>query len=404
VSDAPVRIPDHEFAERRVRAGRAASQAGLDGLLVAGRSAGTVDSMRTVHWLTRHAMPGVVTTPTGPWRALGHDIVVLDGDGRGALATAGVGEAPVIDDVRIDADVEETVVGIIRDLGLERGRLGLAGSEVLPWALGRRLESEFPELVLQPADLLVARLRLHLSEAECQLLRQASAIGVEVLRAGLSAAVPGATDGDVAAAGLAVAARSPRTRHWDFMISSGPDALRYSSTAVPSWNPTRRYASGDLVHPDCYGFVDGYAYDLQRTVVVGGRPTARQRRLIEGSYEHAHRLGAEYRGGRTIRELFDTGVRIMGELGYQPRSAADSAWNLFPHVGHAFASGFDWPWLSPTVPDLDFALPTPCALTVELAWEEDGVGAAWIEECFLILDHGVECLTDGLGMSPGLND
>ena len=169
---SPARIPEPEFADRRRRAAAAASAAGLDGLLVVGRSSGSLDMLMNIYWLTRHYFVPPMVVPTGFWRAYGFDFLVLDADGRGALAACGTTDPPIIDDVRLGLDVEQLCVDAIRDLGLGGGRVGLAGSEVLPWTVGERVRREFPSLTLEPADLLMAQVRLTLSDAECDMVRQ----------------------------------------------------------------------------------------------------------------------------------------------------------------------------------------------------------------------------------------
>src|SRR5436190_19968800 len=191
---SPARIPDGEFAERRTRAAAAAREAGFDGLLVVGRSSGSLDMCFNVHWLTRHYFVPPAVVPTGFWRSYGFDFVLIDGAGRSALASCGTTDPPVIDDVRLGLDVEQLAVDLIRDFDLERGRLALVGSEVLPWTVAHRLQREFPNLVLKPADLLMAQLRLTLSDAECEMVRQSVAAGSRMLLAGLEAARMGATD------------------------------------------------------------------------------------------------------------------------------------------------------------------------------------------------------------------
>ncbi len=58
-----------------------------------------------------------------------------------------------------------------------------------------------------------------------------------------------------------------------------------------------------MIHPDCYGYVDGYMYDLQRTVVIGGSPTPRQSWLIDGSWEMAQTLtGSSIRRDHVSRD------------------------------------------------------------------------------------------------------
>lgn len=397
---SPHRIPEAEFPERRQRAARTAREAGFDGLLVVGRSSGSLDALANVFWLTRHYFVPPLVPPTGPWHAYGHDIVAIDGDGRAGLATCGITDPPVIDDVRLGLDVETHAVELIRDLGLGSGRLGLVGSEILPWTLARRLAAEFPDLRLEPADLLMARARLTLSAAECDMVRQSVAAGSAMLAAAFDVAVPGATDGDLVAAAWSVAARTERNQHWNLILASGPIAGEYAAGSLPSWDPLRPYEAGDLIHPDCYGYVDGYMYDVQRSVVVGREPDRRQRWLIEGSWDHAQTLGHALRDGITPREVHEIGVRFMRERGYDARLENAPEWQAGGHFGHGYASGFDWPWLGVTAPLPDEPLVAPFAVTIELSWQEAGVGAAWVEDDWLVLPDGAENLSAALPRSP----
>jgi Xaa-Pro aminopeptidase len=392
------RIPDHEFGERRSRAARAARDAGYDALLVAGRSGGTLDNMGNVHWLTRHYFAPPAVPPTTVWVAQGQDYVILDADGRAALICSDVNDSPVLDDVRTGFDVEQLLVDALRDFGLEQARVGLAGSQVMGASVGWRVSRELPGLSFEPCDLLMARLRLTLSEAECDMVRQSTRVGCEVLTAALSAAHVGATDGDLVAAGWQVAALAPRTQHWNF-IASGRRSMDYSAGSLPSWDPATPYEAGDMIHPDCYGYVDGYMYDLQRTVVIGGTPTSRQAWLIDGCWDMAQTLGAELRDGMTCREIHAIGTRHFAEHADDRVSSPWSSWlGVF---GHGFASGFDWPWLGASGPGTDEPLIAPYAVTIELWWGEEGVGSALIEDNILVLPDGPVNLTASVPKTPG---
>jgi Xaa-Pro aminopeptidase len=390
--ESMVSIPPDEYRARRARAAALATDLGCDGMLVVGRSAGSYDNMANVFWLTHHAFVAPIVVPTGPWKAYGHDFVVIDGNGRSALATVGRAEPAFIDDIRLGIDVEQLAVDAVHDLGLTQGTLALVGSEVLPWTVTKRLEREFPDLRFRPADLEMAQLRATLSEAECAMLRQSTAVGSAILTAALQAVRVGATDGDVAAAGWGVAARTPHTQHWNFIMASGEHAGDYAPGAFPAWDPATPYRRGDLIHPDCYGYVDGYMYDVQRTMVVGQDPSPAQMFLLRGTWEMADLLGATLRDGVTCREIYETGVQFMRDYGYRKDEPSES-WMEGGHFGHGYASGFDWPWLGITAPGADLPLAAPFAVTIELAWSSKDVGAVWVEENWLVTKDGPENLT-----------
>lgn len=388
---APERISDAEFEDRRRRVAAAAAERGLDAILVVGRTSATLDNMGNVHWLTRHYHVPPLITPTGRWHSYGQDAVVITADGRSALVAVGVTDLPSIADVRTGLDVDSLLIGALREFGLESARVGLAGTDVMPWNLSNSIARELPDLAFEPSDLLLAQLRVTLSENECEHVRHAARIGCEVLQAGLDAVDVGATDGDVVAAGWQVAARSPRTRHWDFIIGSGPHVMDYAAQSLPSWDPSTPYAAGEMVHPDCFGYVDGYMYDVQRTVVAGGAPTAEQTALIEGCTGMVNHLGESLYDGISCREVHAIGSAYLDE--HAPDDLLNAWGETYGHFGHGFASGFDWPFLGAEVPDADLPLRAPFAVTIELWWGRADVGAALVEDEFLVLDDRVENLT-----------
>ena len=71
------------------------------------------------------------------------------------------------------------------------------------------------------------------------------------------------------------------------------------------------------------------------------------------------------------------------------------------HFGHGYSSGFDWPWLGETGPLVDKPLQAPYAVTIELYWQEPGVGQAWVEENWLVLPNGSERLSASLPKTYG---
>jgi Xaa-Pro aminopeptidase len=386
-----MRIKVDEFRARASRAAKAATETGYDGLLIAGRS--TPDGTKNIRWLTGHVNPSLVTTPTGPWTSVGQDYLVIDGNAKTTLVSSGVSEVPVADEVHIGADPHALLCRAIEAHQVAEGTLGLAGSEVLTWATAEQLRESFPRLRLQPADVLLARVRMSLSPAECEMLRRAANIGGAILKASLAAAIPGATDGDVVAAGYREACRHAHTHQWSFVLASGVQSYRYMANASPPWDNETRYEKGALVHPDCFGSVDGYVYDIQRTVVVGAEPTPPQQWLLDGAWEHVQQLGNALYDGITPRDVHARGLAIMSDLGHEPPADPKSWFRAFSHFGHGFATGFDWPWLAESVPDADHPLRAPFAVTIEIPWEDPAVGSAYVEDEFLVLADRVEWLT-----------
>ena len=314
---------------------------------------GSLDMIANIFWLTRHYFVPPAVVPTGFWRSYGFDFLVIDGDGRAALATCGTTDPPVIDDIRRGLDVEQLVVDAIRDLGLSNGRLGLVGSEILPWTVATRLRREFPDLEFEAADLLMAQVRLTLSDAECDMVRQSVAAGSRMLLAGLGGR---STRGD-------------GWRHRGGRPGVSPPGRSASSTGISSWPrgpspastrrarcrrgiPSGHTEPGDMIHPDCYGYVDGYMYDVQRT--DGGRGASRaaaavaDRRILgPGRRPSARRSTTGSRAARSTSSAWpspqDAGIGAATTSASRGRRAAISGTDTRPgSIGHGSESPVPW--------------------------------------------------------------
>jgi len=145
-------------------------------------------------------------------RGLGHGVLVLPVAGDPVLCTdlrPYRKDLVAVDDVRQSNDLVELVAGALREKGLATARLGLAGWDILPLAFYRDLTTLLPDLVLEPADALLNRLRRIKSEAEIGLLRRAARIAGAGLEGALRAVRPGVTEAEVCARGLAAVRFGP---------------------------------------------------------------------------------------------------------------------------------------------------------------------------------------------------
>ncbi len=300
-------IPRHEYGERRERARRAAEEASLDGILVWSMGGSTLDRYANVFWLTNHYEIGNVFPDVRP---------IFTGFGQAALVLPVHGEATLVvnqpdwrDDL-VDADrvvvkrnLYTGVADVLRNAGLAEGTIGLTDEERMPVTALRAIEAALPEAGFARADELLLDLRLVKSPAEIEMMRYASAVSVELMNAMFAEVVEGRTDGDVAAAGAALAARLGAAPY-DFAMASGPDFGHLWWARMPSFDWRRRYRRGDIVHPDIYGAVDGYYYDFVRSIVVGGEPTPDQVEILEASIACIQAACAAARPGALAKELY----------------------------------------------------------------------------------------------------
>lgn len=380
-------IPAAEFAERQERARRAARDRGLAGLLVVGR--GFFDRPGSLAYLTNHFPPFPSGPVDGPIRGgFGYGVLVLPAAGREPVLFADFWRADLVavKDVRRASDLPRGLAEALRETGLDRAPVGMAGEDLWPLAYHRILQELAPALEVVPADDLVEDLRRTKSEAEVACLRRAAQTATAGLRAALAAVRAGATERDVCAAGIAAA------------MADGADFVRYLRVHSGPWTEGsarwpqatgRAIAPGEPVWLDVIGARAGYQFDVLRTTVVrpeAGPGTAgadRVRAMLDACASIVDVALARVRAGVTVAELLDAARAAAERAGY--------AEALSPFLGHGIGlETMERPFLMPGV---EATLEPGMVLCVEPALRIPGVGGCSIEEEAVVRPDGVELLT-----------
>jgi Xaa-Pro aminopeptidase len=278
LSDVPG-IGREEIVQRQQRARTLAEQAGYDALLVVGRS--FYDRPGDLAYLTNHFPPFPTTVFSEINRGMGHAFFLLPVSDAPTLVTdprKHRADLVVVDDIRAVADLGTAVIELIRERGLERGRVGLVGDDILPAAFDRSFAAELPALRLEPENTIVAGLRAIKTQPELALMRRAALCAdaalmtaVEMIRAG------GVTEREVCAVAFAAG------------LNAGADFLRYVRVHSGPWSAAgsrwpqamdRRIERGEVVALDAIGAYQGYQFDVNRTTVAG-TPDDKSRELLE---------------------------------------------------------------------------------------------------------------------------
>jgi Xaa-Pro aminopeptidase len=387
-----------EYAERRERLRALAAERGLDGLLVVSRGANGADWGADIVYLTNHysAFPQIPDRP-GKWSGRGHAGLVMPAGEDGTLVV----ETPewradlvAIDDVRVELDLWGGLASAIRDRGLGSGHLGLIGRESLLHVAVERIRSELPDLQLSWADDLVEGLRRFKSPGEIALVREATRVGADMVTAFMEAAVPGATEADCVLAALQ--AGLPRGAFpLDIPVVSGAQVDHFQWDRMPSWNFTRPLQEGDMIHPDMYGTVNGYFYDLVRTTVAGRQATEAQREVLEASVGVVEHIIEAMKPGVVFGDLFAHGAAWLTEQGFDaPGSETNEGVALlgqsYPSFGHSLGLAWENPSL---VPGEEAALEPNMVVAVEAQVGRPGAGTGAFEHDVLVTESGVEVLT-----------
>ena len=393
-------IPRSEYAVRRQLVRGAAAEAGLDGVVAWSMGGSTLDRYANVFWLTNHYEIGNVFPDVAPiFTGFGQAALVLPTNGESILV---VNQPDWRDDlvesdrVWVRRDLYGGVVEALASAGLDRGRVGLADEERMSATALRALQSGLPDAELVRADELLLGLRLVKSPAEIQMMRYSSAVSSELVKAMFTEVAEGRTDGDVASAGYALAARLGAAPY-DFAMASGPDDGHLWWARMPSFDWERPYRNGDIVHPDVYGAVGGYFYDFVRAIVVGGEPTPDQLEILEAAIACIHAACAAAVVGAKARDLYGACHGELARRGLSHRPDTDPKASILSadyleSAGHGIGVG----WEPPTLTPYDETVLMPgMTLAVEQHVTKAGVGTVRFEETVLITENGPEIMTGG---------
>lgn len=373
-------IPREEFRERQDRARRACASRGWEALLVVGRA--FYDRPGNLAYYTNHFPPFPTTLVSGNMRGMGHGALVLPVEGEPVLLIDGRSyreDLVVVDDVRANSDLPAGIAQIFKDLGLTTAIVGLAGEDILPVGLFKEMAAALPGVTWESADPLVAWQRAVKSPAEQALLRQAAGVAESGLRATLDAAVEGATEREICAAGTAAALRA------------GADFVRYLRVHSGPWSAwgsrwpqatLRSLAAGDLLTLDIIGACQGYQFDVLRTTVIG-EASPEQTALCDAVVQALERLVAACRPGTAVDDLVRQTLMVLEEAGYGPYASR--------FAGHGIGlETVEEPILAPGVTT---KLEPGMVLCVEPAVYVPGWGGCSIEEELIVGDDEPELLT-----------
>jgi Xaa-Pro aminopeptidase len=150
-----------------------------------------------------------------------------------------------------------------------------------------------------------------------------------------------------------------------------------------------------MIHPDMYGTVNGYFYDLVRTTVAGRKVTDAQREVLEASVAVVEHVIEAMRPGVSCEELFDRGSAWLAAQGFDApgAEAAEGVAYLgqsFPSFGHSLGLTWEHPWL---MPGEATKLEAGMVLAVEAEVGRPGAGTGAFEHDVLITEDGHEILT-----------
>ncbi len=366
----PAPISDAEYGSRldRVRAGLA--DADLAGLIAYGahRDYHPADLRYLARWYCVEEEQAALFIPvSGPTTLLTDAAWDIERAEAEAFA----------DEMRHSRDLGSALAALVAGAGAAGASIGIAGFPVFPAPAYLTLRERLPDARFVDASELTASLRMVKSPAELDLMREASHISDEAMRAGLAVVEDGATETAVAAAAEAViraAGAEP-----SFVTEMGSGARTALGTFLPG---PRTLSTGELAVLDCGARLHGYHGDMCRTVVVG-EPSAEQRRKLEAVQGAVGDAIAAVRPGVTVGTIRDVAAGSISEAGY-----GDNWWDAF--MPHGNGAGQHEPPNAKDHPDM--ALEEGMVLCIEPGITVPGEGAVIIEQMIAVAADGAEVL------------
>jgi Xaa-Pro aminopeptidase len=170
-----------------------------------------------------------------------------------------------IDGAKVGANFILELAAAIREKGLAKSKLGMAGAGLIPFEIWQALKKTLGKAIFEPADDILQGLREIKSLREIDLLTRAASVGENALAAGMDAARAGNNEMQV---DLAMR-RSAHQAGADLVARVGVNSG--SKLNVRGWPAVteRILQDGDFVMAEIAGWVAGYAFSCSRVQVVG---------------------------------------------------------------------------------------------------------------------------------------
>ncbi len=359
-------IPPQEFNQRKEKTLESMKEAGLESLIAI---SSFQEREGNVGYLCNHRnhFPNVMSHS-----GLGHAAYVLFANGGGFLVTPQGYRQDRVYNVNAgftDRDLVTGILNVFKTQGIQEGRAGIAGMDVLPAEYYLRLGKALPGIALETASGIIENQRLIKSPNEIELLKEAARIAGIGLKAGMAAVKPGDSQQDVELA----ARKAALDAGADFVprvhISSGKqiEALTGYMTGK------QVLEEGDFVFLDLIGWYAGYGWDNSRVAVVG-KASPEQKAYLDSMLDAADWMIEVMKPGKQMEFVY---TEARG------RSIVPRAHGIGLEISEN-------PWINPSQ---YFTLQPGMTLCVEPLLVTPEYGGMYAKETILITETGCEVLS-----------
>jgi Xaa-Pro aminopeptidase len=229
----------------------------------------------------------------------------------------------------VDGFVADILKPILRDRGLDSGKLGVDAASI---SFIDSMRRHLPDLQLIDGDVLMQRARLVKSDVEIAVIQESCAIGDAVTQRALDETRAGRRE-------LEIAGDAMQT-----LFHLGGEMAHVVTPFVASgehMSPPHRLATDKLTRNMDLCFIDigamwnGYFADIGRTTVIG-KPSKDQKKIYTAVYEGLHAGFEKMRPGFTNKDASDAIINKIGDHGL-----AEHMFSLF--IGHGIGIGANEP-------------------------------------------------------------
>lgn len=206
------------------------------------------------------------------------------------------------------------ILDALRDLGLERGRIGFDNL-----AFGQTLLGQLPGAEARPADNLLRAVRSVKTAPELELLRHATLINQQAIERAARQWTPGFTWHDLMLAyqvqALALGGEPNLPDCFAIANPPGADPAFHADPEVVDYE----LAEGMAVMFDAHGKYNGYCWDGGKTWIVGGAPAPGVKHAWSATVAACEAVNAALKPGRRLSELVEAGKQAYRKSGVSDR-------------------------------------------------------------------------------------
>jgi Xaa-Pro aminopeptidase len=282
-------------------------------------------------------------------------------------------------------DLTGAVGALVREKGLEKSRIGIAGEDVISAYLMRLIKENLASVRFVYADHIIEGVRQVKSKNEINLMRKTGELADKALKAAVEAVQPGVREQDVAAVAAATFLREGAERILFNDVLSGPNSEKRGTWPMAG---DRVIQEDDIVMIDL-GAQDenGYWLDVARTVVAGkaSKPKRDLVRLGRETTDYATQIAIPGINGIQWLERINAFVDQRIKTGEYSIPHPEEV----PFVGHAMGLDMEALWF---VPGAQMELKEGLVISIEPWIHVPGLGASRFEDLMAVTRKGGESL------------